>query len=117
MFGKLGVLDDEPDITRVQCLEDVTVYTLSRADFAALVYAKPQVGLAMMRELANEIRNLTLLAMWFRRTSEGGSRIRAAAGVSLSRAARTRVSRQANGVFPSVYWHRVCAAAQGGESR
>jgi RsiW-degrading membrane proteinase PrsW (M82 family) len=73
VFGKLGVLDDEPDITRVQCLEDVTVYTLSRADFAALVYAKPQVGLAMMRELANEIRNLTLLAMWFRRTSEGGA--------------------------------------------
>lgn len=73
VFGKLGVLDDEPDVTRVQCLEDVTVYTLSRADFAALVYAKPQVGLAMMRELANEIRNLTLLAMWFRRTSEGGA--------------------------------------------
>ncbi len=73
VFGKLGVLDDEPDITRVRCLEDVTVYTLSRADFAALVYAKPQVGLAMMRELANEIRNLTLLAMWFHRTSQGGA--------------------------------------------
>lgn len=75
VFGKLGVLDDVPDTTRVQCLENVIAYSLSRADFAALVYAKPQVGLAMMRELANEIRNLTLLAMWFRRTSEGGMEV------------------------------------------
>ncbi|MGQ9850092.1 MAG: PrsW family glutamic-type intramembrane protease [Aggregatilineaceae bacterium] len=73
VFGKLGVLDDTPDTTRVQCLENVIAYSLSRADFAALVYARPQVGLAMMRELANEIRNLTLLAMWFRRTSQGGA--------------------------------------------
>ncbi len=69
VFGKLGVLDDAPDSTRVSCLENVVVYSLSRADFVALSYAKPEVSLAMMRELANEIRNLTLLVMWIRRTN------------------------------------------------
>jgi len=69
IFGKLGVIDDMPDSTRVSCLEAVSVYSLSRTDFVALSYAKPQVSLAMMRELAGEIRNLTLLAMWIRRTN------------------------------------------------
>ncbi|MCZ7539407.1 MAG: PrsW family glutamic-type intramembrane protease [Anaerolineae bacterium] len=73
VFGKLGVVDGMPDSTRVSCLEAVTVYSLSRADFVALSYAKPQVSLAMMRELAGEIRNLTLLAMWIRRTHGEGA--------------------------------------------
>ncbi len=73
VFGKLGVVDGTPDSTRVSCLEAVTVYSLARTDFVALSYAKPQVSLAMMRELAGEIRNLTLLAMWIRRTNGEGA--------------------------------------------
>ncbi|MEB2287944.1 MAG: PrsW family glutamic-type intramembrane protease [Anaerolineae bacterium] len=73
VFGKLGVVDGMPDSTRVSCLEMVTAYSLARADFVALSYAKPQVSLAMMRELAGEIRNLALLAMWIRRTQREGA--------------------------------------------
>jgi CRP/FNR family transcriptional regulator len=72
-FGELSMLDEKPHPTTVSCVSDVTLYTLSRRDFMTLMYAKPQVGMEIIRQLASDIRQQTELIAWIRKTSSADS--------------------------------------------
>lgn len=63
-FGELSMFDMEPYPASVACLDTVKIYTLARADLFTLLYAKPQVGIRMMRYLIDQIRRGTSLLMW-----------------------------------------------------
>lgn len=67
-FGELSMLSREPHPATMTCLTDTVVFGLTRADFLTLVYAKPQVALAMMHDLIGEIRQRTRLVEWMRST-------------------------------------------------
>lgn len=69
VFGQLSVLDQEPSPVSVSCADNVTLYTLLRADFITLIYGKPQVGLEVMRQLVREIRQQISLLVWMRQTT------------------------------------------------
>jgi RsiW-degrading membrane proteinase PrsW (M82 family) len=66
VFGELSMIDGQPASATVSCASDVTVYTLSRADFVTLVYANPGVGVDMMRQLVGDVRRQTALVAWIR---------------------------------------------------
>lgn len=63
-FGELTLLDGEPYPAYVTCVSEVILYSLARADFLTLLYAKPQVGIEMMRHLVDHIRRETALLVW-----------------------------------------------------
>ncbi|GAB4516693.1 MAG: hypothetical protein OHK0046_22450 [Anaerolineae bacterium] len=68
-FGELSMLSEASHPATVTCLAEAVLYRLSRADFLTLIYAKPQVAVAMMRELVEEIQQRTRLVDWMRSTS------------------------------------------------
>jgi CRP-like cAMP-binding protein/RsiW-degrading membrane proteinase PrsW (M82 family) len=68
-FGELTLLDQQPYPVSVTCLTDVTAYTLPRASFLTLLYAKPQVGLEMMRFLVDHIRQEIALLVWIQQNN------------------------------------------------
>lgn len=68
-FGELSMIDLEQYPSTVTCLDDVKLYTLAREDLLTLIFAKPQVGLELMRQLVAQIRRQTSLLMWVRMTS------------------------------------------------
>jgi RsiW-degrading membrane proteinase PrsW (M82 family) len=72
-FGELSTLDEGPHPATISCVSDVTLYTLSRRDFLTLMYAKPQVGMEVIRQLASDIRQQTGLIAWIRKTSPTNS--------------------------------------------
>jgi CRP/FNR family cyclic AMP-dependent transcriptional regulator len=63
-FGELTLLDGEPYPAYVTCVSEVVLYSLARADFLTLLYAKPQVGVEMIRHLVDHIRRETALLQW-----------------------------------------------------
>jgi CRP-like cAMP-binding protein len=69
IFGEMEILDEEISGVTVGCLSDVTLYTLSRSDLITLLYAKPQVGLEMMRELTRRMRSQRALLRWVQQTA------------------------------------------------
>lgn len=68
-FGEMEILDGEPSTVTISCLEDVTLYVLTREDLITLLFAKPQVALEMMRVLSQRLRHQTALTMWIQRTA------------------------------------------------
>lgn len=73
-FGEFGMLDEESYPISASCLSEVTVFTLPRRDFITLIYAKPQVGLEMMRQIVREFRRQTNLLAWVRQSSASQGR-------------------------------------------
>lgn len=68
-FGELSMLDNTLSPMQVMAVDECVIHTLSSEDFIMLVYAKPDVGLAMMRQLASDIRQRTALVAWVNQTS------------------------------------------------
>lgn len=70
VFGELSMIDLEPHPFTVSCVAAVELLVLAREDLLTLINGKPQVGIAMMRELVAQLRQQTQLLMWVRQTSE-----------------------------------------------
>jgi protease PrsW len=68
-FGELTLLDGEPYPAYVTCVSEVVLYSLARADFLTLLYAKPQVGVEMIRHLVDHIRRETALLQWLQQNN------------------------------------------------
>jgi RsiW-degrading membrane proteinase PrsW (M82 family) len=68
-FGELSMFDMEPHPTSIVAADHVKLYRLSREDLLALVYAKPPVGLEIMRQFAKDMRQQTALLMWIQQTT------------------------------------------------
>ena len=58
-FGELSVLDGRPRIAQVVCSEPTTCLALASWDFEAVVGEQPSVAMAILRELAGRLRELT----------------------------------------------------------
>jgi CRP-like cAMP-binding protein len=59
MVGEWSVLDQQPRSTSVAAENDVEALILRRDDFIAFLRARPLVGLALMRDLAERVRYTT----------------------------------------------------------
>jgi hypothetical protein len=68
-FGELTLFDRQTYPASVTCVSDVILYGLPRDDFMTLLYAKPQVGVEMMRYLTDYIRRETALLVWIQQTA------------------------------------------------
>ena len=58
-FGELSVLDGRPRIAQVVSSEPTTCLALASWDFEAVVGEQPSVAMAILRELAGRLRELT----------------------------------------------------------
>jgi cAMP-binding proteins - catabolite gene activator and regulatory subunit of cAMP-dependent protein kinases len=58
-FGELSVLDGRPRIAQVVSSEPTTCLALASWDFEAVVQEQPSVAMAILRELAGRLRELT----------------------------------------------------------
>jgi CRP/FNR family cyclic AMP-dependent transcriptional regulator len=58
-FGELSVLDGRPRVAQVVSAEPTTCLALASWDFEAVVGEQPSVALAILRELAGRLRELT----------------------------------------------------------
>ncbi len=58
-FGELSVLDGKPRNAQVVSTEPTTCLALASWDFEAVVRDQPSVALAILRELAGRLRELT----------------------------------------------------------
>ncbi len=58
-FGELSVLDGRPRLAQVVSTAPTTCLALASWDFEAVVGEQPSVALAIMRELAGRLRDLT----------------------------------------------------------
>ncbi len=58
-FGELSVLDGKPRNAQVVSTEPTTCLALASWDFEAVVRDQPSVALAILRELAGRLRQLT----------------------------------------------------------
>ena len=58
-FGELSVLDGRPRVAQVVSTEPTTCLALASWDFEAVVGEQPSVALAILRELAGRLRELT----------------------------------------------------------
>lgn len=58
-FGELSVLDGQPRVAQVVADGPTTCLALATWDFEAVVREEPAVALAVMRELARRLRDLT----------------------------------------------------------
>jgi CRP-like cAMP-binding protein len=58
-FGELSVLDRRPRIAQVVSSEPTTCLALASWDFEAVVMEQPSVAMAILRELAGRLRELT----------------------------------------------------------
>jgi CRP/FNR family transcriptional regulator, cyclic AMP receptor protein len=58
-FGELSVLDGLPRLAQVVSVEATTCLALASWDFEAVVREQPSVALAVLRELAGRLRELT----------------------------------------------------------
>jgi CRP-like cAMP-binding protein len=58
-FGELSVLDGRPRIAQVVSSEPTTCLALASWDFEAVVHEQPSVAMAILRELAGRLRELT----------------------------------------------------------
>ena len=58
-FGELSVLDGRPRVAQVVSSEPTTCLALASWDFEAVVQKQPSVAMAILRELAGRLRELT----------------------------------------------------------
>ena len=58
-FGELSVLDGRPRVAQVIANGPTTCLALATWDFEAVLLGEPRVTLAILRGLANRLRNLT----------------------------------------------------------
>lgn len=58
-FGELSVIDGKPRNAQVVSTEPTTCLALATWDFEAIVREQPSVALAILRELAGRLRDLT----------------------------------------------------------
>jgi RsiW-degrading membrane proteinase PrsW (M82 family) len=63
-FGEVGMIDGKPSPLTITSYDDTLLYTFAREDFVTLVYAKPQVGFEMMRQLAERLRQQSDVLLW-----------------------------------------------------
>jgi CRP-like cAMP-binding protein/RsiW-degrading membrane proteinase PrsW (M82 family) len=70
-FGQIGMLTEGEHPSQFTSTDAVQLYALSRADFLTLVYAKPAVGVQMMRELAVDLGRNAALMSWMRESAHG----------------------------------------------
>ena len=58
-FGELSILDGRPRLAQVVATEPTTCLAVASWDFEAVVTEQPTVALAVLRELAGRLRELT----------------------------------------------------------
>ncbi len=58
-FGELSVIDGRPRIAQVVSSEPTTCLALASWDFEAVIGEQPSVAMAILRELAGRLRELT----------------------------------------------------------
>jgi CRP/FNR family cyclic AMP-dependent transcriptional regulator len=58
-FGEMSVLDGRPRVAQVVSAEPTVCLALASWDFEAVVAEQPSVALAILRELAGRLRDLT----------------------------------------------------------
>jgi len=58
-FGELSVIDGQPRVAQVVSTEPTTCLALASWDFEAVIREQPSVALAILRELAGRLRELT----------------------------------------------------------
>jgi CRP/FNR family cyclic AMP-dependent transcriptional regulator len=58
-FGELSVIDGRPRIAQVVSSEPTTCLALASWDFEAVISEQPSVAMAILRELAGRLRELT----------------------------------------------------------
>ncbi|MEW6750903.1 MAG: Crp/Fnr family transcriptional regulator [Candidatus Latescibacterota bacterium] len=56
VFGELSLLDGKPRSANVVATEDTALIMLRRADFLQLIRRVPQIGIALLAELASRLR-------------------------------------------------------------
>lgn len=59
IFGDFALLDDSPRSASAMVDQDSTLLRLSSEDFAAFLPLHPSVGLAMVRNMAEQVRHIT----------------------------------------------------------
>lgn len=58
-FGELAILTDSPRTARVSATSDVSGLVIRRADIADLLNREPTIAVAMLREVAQRLVDLT----------------------------------------------------------
>ena len=58
-FGELSVIDGKPRTAQVVSVEPTTCLALATWDFEAVIGEQPSVAMAILRELASRLRDLT----------------------------------------------------------
>mgnify|MGYP001821561901 FL=1 len=58
-FGELAILTDSPRTARVSATSDVSGLVIRRADIASLLNREPTIAVAMLREVAQRLVDLT----------------------------------------------------------
>ena len=58
-FGELAILTDSPRTARVSATSDVSGLVIRRADIANLLNREPTIAVAMLREVAQRLVDLT----------------------------------------------------------
>lgn len=58
-FGELSVLDGKPRVAQVVTIDDTRCLALATWDFEAVLLANPSLALAILRGLAERLRNQT----------------------------------------------------------
>lgn len=62
VFGLISMVDAEPTDSRVECLTDTLLYAIHQEDLWRLMYGNPGVAVALMQELAKELRRQSKLS-------------------------------------------------------
>eukprot|EP00667_Euglena_gracilis_P000701 EG_transcript_700 len=65
-FGEFALLNDEPRMASIQCMEDCTCWTLGKADFRAEIFTRPQTDplRVSMVENANNRRKMNMRKLY-----------------------------------------------------
>jgi CRP-like cAMP-binding protein len=58
-FGELALLTDRTRTARVRTVAESKVFALSRVDFEELVVSEPALAIALLRDLADRVADLT----------------------------------------------------------
>ncbi len=69
-FGTVSLVDGQPHAVSVRAVDICVLYRLSRTDFMTLIYAQPQVAVALMNRLAATLREHSAYIAWARRKVE-----------------------------------------------
>jgi RsiW-degrading membrane proteinase PrsW (M82 family) len=69
LFGEVSMIDNQRTDSRVECLSDTLLYAIHQEDVWRLMYGNPSVAVALLRELAGDLRRQNqLLAALLRPT-------------------------------------------------